>query len=162
MSDKSPIERRTFLEAAGLGAMAALAIGIGNDAAQAAQRSPDEDKNVTLVTGFCAAWATRDLSKVLPFLAEDSVYRMSETTPPVTGHAGVRERLGSWLETSQQIDFRILETWARGPMVINHRIDRFVSTTRPLTWEGVGVFFVKDGKIKEWFDYTIRVQRPQP
>ena len=45
-------------------------------------------------------------------------------------------------------------------MVINHRIDRFISTTRPLTWEGVGVFFVKDGKIKEWFDYTIRVERP--
>jgi limonene-1,2-epoxide hydrolase len=45
-------------------------------------------------------------------------------------------------------------------MVINHRIDRFVSTTRPLTWEGVGVFFVKDGKIREWSDYTIRVERP--
>ena len=44
-------------------------------------------------------------------------------------------------------------------MVVNHRVDRFVSTTRPLTWEGVGVFFVKDRKIKEWFDYTIRVQR---
>ena len=60
----------------------------------------------------------------------------------------MRERLESWLETSQQIEFKILETFARGPMVINHRIDRFISTSRPLTWEGVGVFFVKDGKIK--------------
>ena len=42
-------------------------------------------------------------------------------------------------------------------MVINHRIDRFESKTRPLTWEGVGVFFIKDGKIQEWSDYTIRV-----
>jgi limonene-1,2-epoxide hydrolase len=31
--------------------------------------------------------------------------------------------------------------------------------SRPLTWEGVGVFYVKDGKIKEWSDYTIKVQR---
>ena len=154
------IERRTFLGTAGLGVLAALGVAGQSNASEAAQRGPDEDKNVTLVTGFCAAWATRDLSKILPFLADDAVYRMSETTPPVTGHAGVRERLGSWLETSQQIDFRILETWARGPMVVNHRIDRFISTTRPLTWEGVGVFFVKDGTIKEWFDYTIRVQRP--
>lgn len=29
---------------------------------------------------------------------------------------------------------------------------------RSFTWEGVGVFFVKDGKIKEWSDYTIRME----
>ena len=148
------IERRTFLGRSGAAMFAALA-----GEATAVQRPPEEAANMRIVTDFCAAWSTRDLQKVLPFLAEDSVYRMSETTPPVTGHAGVRERLGSWLETSQQIEFRILDTFAKGPMVVNHRIDRFVSTTRPLTWEGVGVFFVKDGKIKEWFDYTIRVER---
>ncbi len=152
-----PLERRAFLGAAGLGAVAALAIA---DAAEAGQQSDAEKANVKLVGDFCAAWATRDFAKILPFLADDSSYRMSETTPAVTGHAGVRERLGTWLETSQQIDFKILETFAKGPMVVNHRVDRFVSTTRPLTWEGVGVFFIKDGKIKEWFDYTIRVQRP--
>ena len=75
------------------------------------------------------------------------------------GHAGVTERLGTWLETSQRIEFNIVDTFAKGPMVVNHRIDRFMSTTRPLTWEGVGVFFLKDGKIKEWFDYTIRTVR---
>lgn len=32
-------------------------------------------------------------------------------------------------------------------------------TTSPVTWEGVGVFLVQDGKIKEWFDYTISVVR---
>ena len=148
------IERRTFIGGSGAAMLAALA---GD--ATAAQRLPEETANMRIVADFCAAWSTRDMQKVLPFLAEDSVYRMSETTPPVTGHAGVRERLGSWLETSQQIEFRILDTFAKGPMVVNHRIDRFVSTTRPLTWEGVGVFFVKDGKIKEWFDYTIRVER---
>jgi limonene-1,2-epoxide hydrolase len=42
---------------------------------------------------------------------------------------------------------------------MNHRIDSFVSKTRPVTWEGVGVFFVQNGKIKEWSDYTIRVGR---
>jgi limonene-1,2-epoxide hydrolase len=30
---------------------------------------------------------------------------------------------------------------------------------QPMTWEGVGVFFVKDGKIKEWQDYTIKLDR---
>jgi limonene-1,2-epoxide hydrolase len=152
------VDRRTVLGAAvGLGAVMTLGAG---GAAQAAELTDTEKANVKLVGDFCAAWATRDFAKILPFLAEDSSYRMSETTPAVAGHAGVRERLGSWLESSQQIEFKILDTYAKGPMVVNHRVDRFVSSTRPLTWEGVGVFFVKDGKIKEWFDYTIRVQRP--
>jgi limonene-1,2-epoxide hydrolase len=148
------IGRRGFIGVALAGAVVpAEALGAGED------RTAAERANVTLVTGFCAAWSTRDLDKIVPYLADDSVYRMTETTPPAIGHAGLKERLGSWLETSQQIEFRILDTYAKGPMVITHRIDRFVSTTRPLTWEGVGVFFVKEGKIKEWSDYTIKVER---
>jgi limonene-1,2-epoxide hydrolase len=85
---------------------------------------------------------------------------MSETTPAVIGHAGVTERLGSWMPSSDRgIEFKILETFAAGSIVMNRRIDSFMSTTRPLTWEGVGVFFIKDAKIKEWSDYTIRVAR---
>jgi len=136
---------------AAFGSLAPLAV---------AELSAAEKANVDLITAFCASWSTRDMTRIAPFLAGDSVYRMSETTPPVIGPDGVRERLESWLETSQQIEFRILDTFAKGPIVVTHRIDRFVSTSRPLTWEGVGVFFVKDGKIKEWSDYTIRVERP--
>ena len=109
---------------------------------------------------FCASWSTRDLSKILPRLADDCIYRMSETTPAVNGHAGVTERLGSWMPSSDRgIEFKILETFAAGSIVMNRRIDSFRSTTRPLTREGVGVFFIKDGKIREWSDYTIRVTR---
>jgi limonene-1,2-epoxide hydrolase len=152
----SKLDRRSFVGAAGLGIAAVL----GSTAPlAAAELTAAEKANVDLVTAFCATWSTRDMTKITPFLATDSVYRMSETAPPAIGPDGVRERLESWLETSQQIEFRILETFAKGPLVINHRIDRFVSSTRPLTWEGVGVFFVKDGKIKEWSDYTIRVER---
>jgi limonene-1,2-epoxide hydrolase len=124
----------------------------------AAERTPAEQENARIVTDFCAAWSTRDINRVLPFLDADCVYRMSETTPPVNGHNGVSQRLKNWLDTASLVEFRVLDTMAAGPIVINHRIDRFM-TAQPLTWEGVGVFFVKDGKIKEWSDYTIRVQR---
>jgi limonene-1,2-epoxide hydrolase len=150
------MERRTLLGAGGLAGLAAVA---ARGIALGAQSSEAERDNVRIVTDFCASWSTRDLRRILPFLAADSVYRMSETVPPVTGPEGVEERLGSWIESSQQIEFRILETFAKGPIVVNHRIDRFVSTTRPLTWEGVGVFFVQDGWIKEWQDFTIRVEQ---
>jgi limonene-1,2-epoxide hydrolase len=55
-------------------------------------------------------------------------------------------------------EFEILDTWARGPMVINERIDRF-SNFLLKSWHGVGVFLVKDGKIVEWYDYTIESER---
>jgi limonene-1,2-epoxide hydrolase len=147
--------RRGFIASAGLG-MAALFAGAGRVAA--ADWNEGEKANVKTVNDFCAAWSSRDMARVLPFLADDCVYRMSETTPAVNGHAGVTGRLKTWLDDSTLVEFRVLDTAAAGPIVINHRIDRFL-TARPLTWEGVGVFYVKDGKIKEWSDYTIKVQR---
>ena len=83
---------------------------------------------------------------------------MAESAGLINGHEGVSARLKSSVEGSERVQFRVLDTYAAGSIVINHRIDQFISS-RPLTWEGVGVFFVKDGKIKEWSDYTIRVQR---
>jgi limonene-1,2-epoxide hydrolase len=127
---------------------------------RAAEWTAEQKANVQLVTEFCASWSTRDLKQILPRLSNDCIYRMSETIPPVSGHAGVTEKLGEWMTSSDLgIEFKVLDTWAAGPMVMNHRIDSFRSTKRPLTWEGIGVFFVKDGKIKEWSDYTIRVVR---
>jgi limonene-1,2-epoxide hydrolase len=81
---------------------------------------------------------------------------------PAVGAAAV-ERIKSYVDRSSKIDFKILDSWARGPMVINERIDSF---TRPAatqmekdatpSYHLVGVFFIKDGKIAEWTDYGIR------
>jgi limonene-1,2-epoxide hydrolase len=149
------MQRRTFLRTGALAAVSSVAA----PAVAAAEWTDLEKANVKVVQDFCASWSTRNLAAILPLLADDCVYRMTETTAPAVGHAGVTERLGTWMQTSDRIEFRVLETQALGPIVINHRIDRFTSTTRPLTWEGVGVFFIKDGKVKEWSDYTIRAIR---
>src|SRR5262245_43573061 len=150
--------RRTFLTTAGISGITLLTSAAAR--VSAAEWTAAEKANVKLVTDFCASWSTRDLKQILPRLAPQCIYRMSETTPAVTGHAGVTERLGSWMPSSDLgIEFKIFETFAAGPMVMNRRIDSFKSTKRPLTWEGIGIFFVKDGLIQEWSDYTIRVQR---
>jgi limonene-1,2-epoxide hydrolase len=158
--------RRTFLATAGISVLTpALArLSARPEQAQrierAAEWTAEQKANVQLVTDFCASWSTRDLKQILPRLSNDCIYRMSETIPAVTGHAGVTEKLGEWMTSSDLgIEFKILDTWAAGPMVMNHRIDSFKSSKRPLTWEGIGIFFVKDGRIKEWSDYTIRVTR---
>jgi limonene-1,2-epoxide hydrolase len=155
--DTASLDRRTLLAGAGMGAFAALLSPVATAAAPA--MSADEQANLKLVNDFCAAWATRDMAKILPFLGEECVYRMTETTPAVTGHAGVTERIKPAVDRADAVSFEVLESYAKGPMVINHRIDRFASKERPFTWEGVGVFFIKDGKIREWSDFTIRMQR---
>jgi limonene-1,2-epoxide hydrolase len=148
-------DRRRFLALAALGTGALVA---PDRPAAAADLTSAEQENLKLVADFCASWTTRDMTRILPFLADDCVYRMTETTPPANGHDGVVQRLKQWLDDSSLVEFKILDAKVAGPIVITHRIDRFL-TKQPLMWEGVGVFFVKDARIKEWSDYTMRVQR---
>lgn len=163
MSDQvTHVERRTFLGAVSLGAPGALALlgQVESSEGGQAPRAPGETTTIALVDAFCASMGSRDAAVMSSFFAEDGVYRMTETTPSITGLAAIRARFSMWVDTWPSIEFAILDRYAKGPMVINHRIDRFTGPTRPFTWEGIGVFFVKDGKIKEWQDYTIRTERP--
>lgn len=149
------LARRGFLATAGLGMAAALSRA---GRAEAAEWTAQEKANAKAVTDFCAVWSSRDITKALPFLADDCIYRPTETTPAVRGHQGVTQTLKSSIENATSVEWRVLDTMAMGPIVINRRIDKSVSA-RSLTWEGIGVFFLKDGKIKEWTDYTIRMER---
>lgn len=145
-------ERRRFLLTSVAGSAFAL---LSAKAAEAAQAGGDTQATVRLVNEFCASVSKLDPAAMRPFLADDVVYRVTETRPPI---AGVNEVMSTYQKLeAKSIQFQVLETFASGPIVINHRIDRFVGP-RSFTWEGVGVFFIKDGKIKEWSDYTIRMQ----
>lgn len=145
-------DRRAFL----LASLAAGATSLVPRAASAAQAGSADQAAARLVTDFCASVSKLDPAAMRPFFADDIVYRTTETAPPIAGVDKVLEAYTKLNATS--IEFTVLETLSAGPIVVNRRIDRFVSP-RPFTWEGVGVFFVKDGKIKEWSDYTIRMER---
>jgi limonene-1,2-epoxide hydrolase len=146
------VGRRGFLAtASGLIGAAALARPV-----EAAEMTADERANVKVVNDFCAAWPSHDLTKVMAFFADNGAYRMTETMEPAKGRDAVTGRVKSIIDSV--VKFDVLDTWARGPMVINERIDSF--SGGPLkAWHGVGVFFVKDGKIVEWYDYTITMDR---
>ena len=152
IKQNSTVNRRGFLATgAGLAAVAAFA-----RSANAAEMTADERANVKLVNDFCSAWPSHDLAKVMAFFADNGAYRMTETMEPAKGRDAVTGRVKSIIDSV--VKFDVLDTWARGPMVINERIDSF--SGGPLkAWHGVGVFFVKDGKIVEWYDYTISTER---
>ena len=152
MKTTRTIDRRMFL-ASGLGVAAATGLARSADAAEP---SAMEKANMQIVKDFCAAWPSHDLEKILAFFPDNGAYRMTETMEPAKGREALTARIKTIINNVNQ--FEILDTWARGPMVVNERIDRF-SNFQLKSWHGVGVFFVKDGKIAEWYDYTIASER---
>ena len=150
------MNRRSFLASAGLAAPAAIAVpGL----AGAADWTAAEKANVAVVTEMCRTWkAPVDFDKVASFLSDDCVYRATETAPPVKGRQAILDTLKKMLGTVSKAEFEIVQTFARGPMVVNERFDRFTMPQRSMEWHGIGVFMLKDGKIAEWNDYTITMK----
>ena len=145
MSVKSlQIERRAFVAAL-------AALGMGAAPRPPAPATELETANLKLVNEFCAAFALHDLEKIMSCFSETGSYRALETSPIVKGRDAVRMRIGGYLPRVER--FEVLDSFARGPMVINERYDHFTVPTIK-RWHGVGVFFIKDGKIEEWSDYT--------
>ncbi len=155
MHDTSTLGRRHFLTASLAGAAGTLAVpGL----ASAADWTDSEKANVKVVNDMCAAWsAPLDLDKIGRFLAEDCVYRASETAQPVKGRQAIVDTLRKMLGSPEKAKFDIVQTFARGPMVINERFDRFTMPNRSVNWNGIGVFYVKNGLIAEWLDYTVKM-----
>ena len=145
-------DRRGFLTAGcGLAGLAAFGASVA-----AAVPTATETANIQVVKDFCAAWPSHDLDRILSFFADNGSYRMTETMDPTKGRDALVARIRMIINNVTQ--FEILDTWARGPMVINERIDRFTNFQLK-SWRGVGVFLLKDGKIVEWYDYTIASER---
>jgi len=147
------VTRRSTIATAGLG-LAAMA-GISSRA-NAAELTALEKGNIQVVKDFCAAWPSHNIDRIMSFFAENCAYRLSETQDPNKGRQAVMERIKSFLASVQR--FEVIETFAKGPMVFNERHDHFTGGALKM-WHGVGVFFLKDGKIVEWYDYTISIDR---
>lgn len=124
-------------------------------AAQAAEPTAAEKANLDLVTRFCESFATRDMEKISAFFSQDLVYRITDTAPAVKG-AEAFDRIRAYVARSTSIEFKVLDSWVRGSVVVNERVDTFIRPEGKVAYHLTGVFLVKDGKIVEWADYGIR------
>jgi limonene-1,2-epoxide hydrolase len=119
-------QRRNLLAASATGLMAMLATR-----AQAQQNSTrevltnEEKANILLVDRFCQAWEAMDLAQVTATMKTDAIYRQSQNAPPVTGHQGVYDLMQPWIESSNRITYEVLETFARGPVVIKATLTKY-------------------------------------
>ncbi len=150
MKHTHDVTRRLFLATAATGAaVAALPQAVN------AQQTDEERSKVRVVNDFCATFAVPfDWDKTASFLSDDCKYRATQTTPMVEGPDAIVAFLGGFADEATAAEFEILDTWARGPVVVNDRIDRFVLPQRTLETPVVGVFHLVEGKIVEWSDFV--------
>jgi limonene-1,2-epoxide hydrolase len=157
MESNAPgIARRELVVAGGAAALAALA---ASRPATAAERSAGEKANLELVEKFCLGWMAKSYdadTEMARFLAAESSVRMVEDKPPVIGPAAAAAAMKSFSVSGQSIDVQILESFAKGPVVVNSRIDTVKAPGKPdQVFRVAGVFVVKQGKIVEWTDYLV-------
>ena len=161
----SSVTRRTFFAAGGLGALAAVAASRLAAAQELKSVSADVEKsNIRVVNDFCASLKSRDVAKATSLIADNCVYRPSQTStrPPVVGREAVVERVKGFMDRGAE--FKVLKTTAFGPLVLNERDDIFAkgfgdgpSNAGPQTFRvAAGLFYVENGKIVEWTDYLVR------
>jgi limonene-1,2-epoxide hydrolase len=148
------VTRRKVLTSAGLGA-AAMAGFSGR--LEGAAWTPAEKANVQTVNAFCAVWPSHDIAKIMSFFADACAYRAAAGLEPAKGRDAVKAFIATFIDRIEKFD--VLDTFAKGPMVVNERTDS-MNSGAPRSWPGVGVFYLKDGKIVEWSDYAIEAERP--
>jgi limonene-1,2-epoxide hydrolase len=144
--------RRAFL--ATTASAAALATFTKPQEAKAAALSDVEAASAKVVQDFCDAWATRDAEKIGSYLAEDASFRMIESSDRKEGRESIMEGIKKFLGTMKIAEFAVLRSSVLGNTVINDRIDRFENAEKKMEFHISGFFYVADGKIKEWQDYT--------
>ena len=145
------LSRRSLLTLTGMAAVAGGAARLGG----AAPLTDTEQANVKVVTDFCAAWPKHDVEVLLPYLADNISYRVTETTPAIVGRTTFHDRIKDILQRTASIEFAVVETLAKGPIVLNERHDTLVSPQRTRRYHVVGMFFLAGGRIVEWTDYVI-------
>ena len=155
------ITRRTmFLTAGpslgGLGALAALSLA---GPAAAAEETTGEAANTKLVKGFCGTWSAKDFdpdAAAKAYFAPDAHVRVLDSQPFVVGPAAIAGAFKPFLTHGERFTVKFLSVFAKGPLVVTHRIDTQVQAGQPdKPMEVVGVFLVREGRIHEWTDYLI-------
>jgi limonene-1,2-epoxide hydrolase len=150
------LTRRTAFLAGALG-VAAAAGGAGQ--AAAAEPTAAEAANVKVVKDFCATWGAKDFdpdASARAYFTPDASVRVLDTMPFVVGPAAIGAAFKPFLQHGERFKVQFLDVYAKGPLVVTHRIDTQVAPGQAdKAMEMVGVFLVRDGRIKEWTDYLV-------
>ena len=148
------LSRRTAL------ASASLLLAFSTVAStEAAEMSAIEKSNVKLVNDFLKGWAAPDATsaQLADVVADDATIQPQQDKPAATGKPAIIIAFDGYLANGRRWDIKILETFARGPVVVNSRVDAsHYPGKKGHGAQVVGVFIVQDGKIRGWSDYRVK------
>jgi limonene-1,2-epoxide hydrolase len=154
MDAREPTRRTLFAAAGGLAALAAA-----GDAAAEVPASEAEAANIRLVKDFCATWAAPNFDAdavMAAYLAADCHVRPVDSQPFVSGPAAVAAAFKQMSPNGERYRADFQSIFARGPIVVTDRIDTQLNGAKAgQKFAVVGVFYVRDGKIREWTDYLV-------
>ena len=151
------MNRRTFLSGSVVGGASLLAFGARADAAE---WTPLERANVKVVNDFIAARvALRNAHasleewnrKMAEYAIEDLMFKVHSV-----GDFKPQAKIPPGPGPFKHITMTIVESFAKGPVVMHERVDVMSFEGRPdSTGRYVGIFALKDGKIHEFIDYHV-------
>jgi limonene-1,2-epoxide hydrolase len=85
-------------------------------------------------------------------------YRFRPTELTATRSFGaVQETMKRVTANGEKVHQELLETFAKGPVVVIEKLNHFVTPEKTRTSHVVAVFLVKDAKIVEWTEYFISI-----
>ena len=110
--------------------------------------------NTDLIDAFVAAWADKDLDRILDFFTEDAVYTNIPIDPPNEGKPAIRKAIEGFIGMAEKIEFAVHHQAENAEgIVMNERTDRFHLPDRVAEAKVMGVFELRNGKIAAWRDY---------
>ena len=154
------MERRGLL--AGLSTIMVLSVASGVNAQTPEPNATLEAEKEKIVNNFCATWSSKDASQLTAYLDDEIEYHMFEGAPPINGKDSFSAKLQPFMSSMRKIQWDILRSTVMGDIILNERIDHFYRKEGSEQPENhfhiVGVFLVRDGKIKYWKDYNLSGQ----
>jgi len=109
-------------------------------------------KNETVIREFIQAWSRLDPVELAGYFTDDGIYH-NMPIEPVQGREKIEEFIRGFLSSWTETDWDIVNIIAEGDLVVAERVDRTKTQEKSVELPCVGVFELKDGKIKVWRDY---------
>ena len=107
--------------------------------------------NDQLIREFIAAWEQRDSDFIIGCFTEDAVYH-SMPLSPIVG----KEAIAAWVRGFEEVPPGSLDVHhqiASGDVVMNDRTDRIILNGHPVVLPIMGVFEIREGRIRAWREY---------
>lgn len=108
--------------------------------------------NERIIRDFIAAWSRLDVEELVGFFAADGIYH-NMMLKPVAGHDNLRAFIGRFIKGWTATEWVVINIVARGDVVMAERVDRTRLGDKQVELPCVGVFEMRDGKIRAWRDY---------